>query len=278
MAVEAPSMVTDRELIRWYAKVLRHWATPRSALELTRRFYTTDLRAVLPTIQVPTLILAREDDDPDELAYTTGLIPTATQVTLPGRDSLTFAGDQDSLVGALRAFLEVERAPLETSTVLRTILFTDIVGSTGTTASLGDRAWKELLERHHRVVRAELARFEGTEVDTAGDGFFATFEGPGRAIRCALAIADAVRSLGIEIRAGVHAGECEIVEGKVAGLAVSIASRIGGLGQPSEVLVSQTVRDLVAGSRVDLDDRGMHELKGVPGEWRLFAAVLAQPL
>lgn len=272
IAEEAPSLVADRDVIRWYAKVQRHWATPASALELTRRYYATDMREVLQTIRVPTLVLTREWPDQEQDEHGRALIPDATLVRIAGIDGATFAGDPDGIVEALRGFLGVDHETSSAATVMRTILFTDIVSSTETAARVGDRAWKDLLERHHVAIRAVLERFDGVEVDTVGDGFMATFEGPARAIRCARAILEAVSPLGIEVRAGLHAGECEIVDGKVAGIAVSIGSRIGSMAAPSEVLVSQTVKDLVAGSGLDLRDRGLHELKGVPGEWRLYAA------
>ena len=196
-------------------------------------------------------------------------VPGAAYVELPGEDHIW---PMDDLVPHVGRFLESVRAEeADFDRALATVLFTDIVGSTQRSADLGDRAWRELLERHHATVRALLGRYRGAEVDTAGDGFLASFDGPARAIRCACAILDAVRPLGIEIRAGLHTGEVETIDGKVGGIAVSIGARVGAMAAPSEVLVSQTVKDLVAGSGLAFDDRGEHELKGVPGSWRLYA-------
>jgi class 3 adenylate cyclase len=173
----------------------------------------------------------------------------------------------------IRDFVGAERPPAALSTVLATVLFTDIVGSTQRSAELGDRAWKDLVERHHAVVRDSLHRLNGTEIDTAGDGFYATFDGPARAIQCALDITERVRDLGVEIRAGIHTGECEVIDGKVGGLAVSIGARVAANAGPSEVLVSQTVKDLTAGSGLTFEDAGDHELKGVPGRWHLYRVI-----
>jgi class 3 adenylate cyclase len=191
---------------------------------------------------------------------------------------MAYLGDWESVVAAIREF--VEPICLESAhpydSVLATVLFTDLVGSTGKAVELGDRGWRELLEQHHARIRAQLSRFRGIELDTAGDGFFARFDGPARAIRCACAIRDAISELGLEVRAGLHTGECEVVDGKVAGVAVSIGARVAAQAATGEVLVSQTVKDLVAGSGIEFDDRGTHELKGIPGEWHLYSATLAQ--
>jgi class 3 adenylate cyclase len=193
-------------------------------------------------------------------------------VPLPGEDHEAFSGDQDALLDEIEKFLaSVRDEEAEFDRVLATVLFTDIIGSTAKAAELGDHGWRSLVERHHSTVRALLSRYRGKEVDTAGDGFFATFDGPARAVRCAQAIVDAVQPLGIEVRTGVHTGEVEMIADKVGGIAVSIGARVGAMARPSEVLVSQTVRDLVAGSGLGFEYRGEHELKGVPGEWRLFA-------
>jgi class 3 adenylate cyclase len=206
--------------------------------------------------------------------YLADHIAGARFVELPGADFMPHLGEQEQLFAELERFLAdvVEgKTDVEADRVLATVLFTDIVGSSEKAASLGDRAWRELLERHHAVVRHQLARFRGVEVDTAGDGFFASFDGPARAIRCACAIVEAVPELGLEVRAGVHTGECELANGKVAGIAVHTGARVASLAQADEVLVSSTVKDLVAGSEIVFEDRGAHELKGIPGEWRLYA-------
>jgi class 3 adenylate cyclase len=209
-------------------------------------------------------------------------IPTARLVQLPGADLAPSRGDQEVLFAELERFLResAEDGAREAGPdrVLATILFTDLVDSTSRASELGDRRWRELVEEHHRLVRTQLGYFRGREVDTAGDGFFATFDGPARGIRCACAIRDSVRELGLEIRAGLHTGECELMEDKVSGIAVHIGARVASLAQPGEVLVSRTVRDLVAGSGIRLDDRGQHTLKGVGGEWHLYAvATAAEP-
>lgn len=273
MAEDAPSMVGDRAFARWYAKVMRHWVSPSSAAELMRIFYETDIRSVLPTIRVPTLVVSREWKDFEEDKYVASLVPGAQFVRLPGEDTVLYIADHGELADAIRDFVGLERPREELDTVLRTVLFTDMVGSTERAAALGDRAWKGLVERYHAVERVQLRRFRGVEVDRAGDGLFATFEGPAGAVRCAQAIGASVLELGIRIRAGVHTGEVQIIDDKVGGIAVHIGARIAGLAEPSEVLVSQTVKDLVAGSGLALEDRGEHELKGVPGKWRLYAVV-----
>jgi class 3 adenylate cyclase len=234
-----------------------------------------DVREVLPTIRVPTLLVYRRND-PDvrveEGRYIASRIPGSRLVELPGADHLMWAGDSDAIVDEVEVFLTGTRRGPEPDRVLATVLFTDIARSTELAAELGDRAWRELLDRHHATVRAELGRWRGREVDTAGDGFLATFDGPARAVRCAGAIVEAVRGLGLDVRAGLHTGEVELVEGRVRGIAVHIGARVAALAEPGEVLVSRTVVDLVAGSGVVFTDRGEHELKGVPGTWRLFAA------
>jgi class 3 adenylate cyclase len=199
-------------------------------------------------------------------------IPDAKYVELQGVDHLPWVGDVDSLVGEIQEFLTGVRQRYETDRVLSTVMFIDVVGSTEHAAALGDRGWRDLLESYHICVRQELNRFRGREVDTAGDGFFATFDGPARGIRCAFAIRDAVTSLGITIRAGLHTGECEVMGEKIGGIAVHLGARVAAKAQPGEVLVSNTVKDLVAGSGLRFTDRGVHTLKGIPGEWRLFSA------
>jgi class 3 adenylate cyclase len=276
---DAPSKLDDAEFRRWYAARLRLSASPAAAVALQRMNVDTDTRALLPSIRVPTLVLHRVGDrnvDVKNARYAAEHIPGAVYVELEGDDHLPSVGDSQRIVDEIHGFLtEIWesggwKAP-EPDRVLATMLFTDIVGATATAAELGDRAWRDVIEQHHTVVRRQLARFRGRELDTAGDGFFATFDGPARAIHAAAAIADAVKSLGIEIRAGLHTGECELVDGKAAGIAVHIGARVAALAAADEVLVSRTLKDLVAGSEIEFEDRGTHELKGVPGEWQLFA-------
>jgi class 3 adenylate cyclase len=269
----APSLVDDRDYVRWVAKVKRHWVGPTAAVFLERQYFESDIREVLRSVRVPTLVVAREWENPEEDEYVSDLVPDARLVRLPGRDWTVWVGDQDAIVAAIHRFLALEQPWREAGSVLLTVLFTDIVGSTERQATLGDREWKELLERHHALVRATLSRWRGIENDTAGDGFFATFDGPARAIRCALEIVTHVRDLGLEVRAGLHCGECELFDGKVAGIAVTTGSRISSLAAPSQVLISQTVKDLVAGSGFAFEDAGEYELKGVPERWRLYRVV-----
>jgi len=237
-----------------------------------------DVRRVLPAIRVPTLVLHGDQDTivPVEVArYVADHIPGAQLLEVhaghlaTGRAALELQTEVESFLTGIWEAGGWDDA--EPDRVLATVLFTDIVASTERAAAIGDRAWRQLLERHHALVRRQLVRFRGKEVDTAGDGFFASFDGPARAIRCACAIADSVRELGLEIRAGLHTGECELIEGKVAGIAVNTGARVASHAKPGEVLVSSTVKDLVAGSGLSFEDRGVHELRGIPGEWRLFA-------
>jgi class 3 adenylate cyclase len=265
----APSLYADPEGREWFANMLRVGASPSVAYALNRAWSETDLREVLPAVRVPTLVLYRPvmEEDATEVAR---LIPGARTLRVSGEDySEAFLSPE--IPEEIERFVAGEVVPEVPDTVLATVLFTDIVGSTERAAELGDRGWRELLERHHALVRRELSRFRGEEKDTAGDGFFATFDGPARAIRCGHAIVDGVRALGLEVRAGVHTGECEVHEGKVAGLAVVIGARVASAADAGEVLVSQTVRDLVAGAGVAFEERGERELKGVPGTWRLYA-------
>jgi class 3 adenylate cyclase len=266
----APSLYDDPRERESFANWLRVGASPSVAFALNRAWFETDLREILPVVRVPTLVLYRRS-----LAE-----PLALDVAerIPGARALRVSGEDygevylsPEIPEEIERFVAGEQVPVVPDTVLATILFTDIVASSARAAELGDRAWRELLERHHALVRRELTRYRGEEKDTAGDGFFATFDGPARAIRCASAIVDGVHDLGLEVRAGVHTGECEVHEGKVAGLAVVIGARVVAQAEGGEVLVSQTVKDLVAGAGVDFDERGEHELKGVPGTWRLYA-------
>lgn len=259
---------------RWWARFERLIASKSGFRELGTVFREIDVRAVVPAIQAPTLLLHRVGDPVVPIGMTRWLgetIPHATLVELSGNDHVVFLGDADALVDEVEEFLTGARHAPETDRVLATILFTDLVGATERAAALGDQRWRELLELHHRTVRRELERFRGSEIDTAGDGFMASFDGPARAIRCARAIEDANTELGIDVRAGVHTGECERLGEKLSGIAVHIAARVAASAGAGEVVVSQTVKDLVAGSGIEFDDRGVHELKGVPDAWRLFS-------
>jgi class 3 adenylate cyclase len=254
----------------WFANWLRAGASPAVATALNRAWGETDLRDLLPAVRVPTLVLYREGLAAADSLEVGRLIPGAHVLRVTGEDYWGIFLSPE-IPEEVERFVSGEAPPTVPDSVLATMLFTDIVGSSAVAAELGDRAWRELLERHHALVRRELTRYRGEEKDTAGDGFFATFDGPARAIRCADAIVDGVQELGLRVRAGVHTGECEVHEGKVAGLAVVIGARVAAQADGGEVLVSQTVKDLVAGAGVDLDERGEHELKGVPGTWRLYA-------
>jgi class 3 adenylate cyclase len=257
----------------WFANWLRVGASPEIGYALNMTYADSDVREVLPTIRVPTLVLVR-----GQLAREQGgasaveLLPNARLMEVAGSDYWGIFLSPE-IVDEVEAFVATLGAEVEPESVLATVLFTDLVGSTAKAVELGDRAWRELIGEHHARIRRELARYRGIELDTAGDGFFARFDGPARAIRCACAIRDAVGELGLELRAGLHTGECELLDGKVAGIAVSIGARVADEAAPGEVLVSQTVKDLVAGSGLKFDDRGTAELKGVPGEWRLYAVL-----
>jgi class 3 adenylate cyclase len=270
----APNAADDPSFREWWATYLRMSVSPGAALALGHMNTQVDIRDVLPTIRVPTLILHRvgdRDQDVGGARYMAGRIPGAKYVELPGEDHLPFVGDQESILDEVDEFLTGARHYYEPDRVLATVLFTDIVGSTERAATLGDRQWRELLELHNRLVRGQLERFRGREVDTAGDGFLATFDGPARAIRCAIACRDELAHAGIDVKAGLHTGECELVDDKVRGISVHIGARVASLAAPGEVLVSSTVKDLVAGSGLEFEERGTHELRGVPGAWRLFA-------
>jgi class 3 adenylate cyclase len=272
--VWAPSRVGDREFERWWARLLRQGTSPAGALALMDLYREMDVRAILPAIDVPTLVLHRAGDRMVPVAqgrYLAESIPGARLVELPGEDHLPFAGDLDAVLEEVEEFLVGSRGAAESERALATILFTDIVGSTEKAAELGDRGWRQLLERHDAAVRRQLSLHRGREVKTMGDGFLATFDGPARAIRCAAAVRDEVAGLGIEVRAGIHTGEVELIGDDVGGMAVNIGARIGALADPGEVLVSSTVRELVVGSGLEFADRGVRTLKGAPGEWRLFA-------
>ena len=272
-----PSTAGDPEVRAFQARAIRLSVSPGSLAALRRMNFEIDIRDVLPTIRVPTLVLHRTGDRavPVEVSrFVAQRIPGATYHELDGVDHFPWSADADALVAAVREFAELvwREKPwqeVESDRVLATILFTDIVGATEKALALGDARWRELLSEHHVRVRGQLARFRGREIDTAGDGFFASFDGPARAIRCACAVRDALGELGIEIRAGLHAGECELIDGKAGGVAVHIGARVAAEARPGEVLVSSTVKDLVAGSGIRFEDRGLHSLKSV-GEWHLF--------
>lgn len=271
-----PDMPWNDEVRAAWARQERLAATPSTVAVMLPLVVRLDVRELVPSIRVPTLVLQHADDEISPAIhgrYFAATIPGAKYVEYPGRNLYLFVEpDSRRCVEEISEFLTGTHAPSEDDDrVLATVLFTDIVGSTRRAASMGDRDWRALLDAHDAVVRAQLARFRGREVSTAGDSFFATFDGPQRAIRCAVQIREALRPLDIEVRAGLHSGECEIRGEDVAGLAVHIGARVSSLAGPGEILVSGTLRDLVVGSGLAFEDRGLHELKGVPGEWRLFA-------
>jgi class 3 adenylate cyclase len=296
LASSAPSRAYDAGLAHWLADEQRASGTVDDAIALARIDYETDIRGILPAIHVPTLVLSRDgfplaghDEDrvagvgTAELAPSAraiaAAIPRARLVILPGDDHMALAGDTDTILRAIEEYIEDLAEPVEAepNRVLATLLFTDIAGSTAMAATLGDRRWADLLAQHHEQMRELLGSYRGHEIDTAGDGFLATFDGPGRAIRCAQAAMEAVAALGLRLRAGLHTGEVEAVGGGVRGIAVHIAARVAALAAPSEVLVSRTVRDLVAGSGFAFEERGLHELRGVPGDWALYAVLGETP-
>ena len=262
----------DPQWARNYVKWARLSATPKSVRLFNRMWRETDVRHLLPSVRVPTLVLAPADDEEDMLVgkYVAERIPEARLATYPGNPNPCLT-DSEPMAEAIRAFLGAPRPAPDTERVLATVLFTDVVGSTDKACEVGDACWTELLEKHNTTIRALLARYRGTEVKTTGDGFLATFDGPSRAVMCAQAICEAVRPLGLAVRAGCHTGEIELLGNDVGGIAVHIGARVGALAGPSEVLVSSTVKDLTAGSGLVFTDRGEHVLRGVPGSWRLYA-------
>jgi class 3 adenylate cyclase/pimeloyl-ACP methyl ester carboxylesterase len=275
LPVLAPSMADDPALNTWFARLQRLAASPSEARILLNGGSELDVREALGQISVPALVMHRAGDnswDPRHSRYLASHIPGARYVELDGADSFPFIGDSDAIVEEIEEFLTGARAVGERTRALLTVMFTDIVDATATAAGVGDRRWRDLLARHDEEVRKELARFDGREVKTVGDGFLATFAGPpSRALRCALAINGAAHELGIEVRVGIHTGECELIGDDVGGMAVHIASRVAGVAGPGEVLVSGTVFGTVVGGPFGFEDRGFHELKGVPGRWPLFA-------
>jgi pimeloyl-ACP methyl ester carboxylesterase len=270
-----PSKLGDDPFLRRLHAYFRSSASPGAAVALLRMNSEMDVRNVLPAIHVPTLVVQRTKDrsvNIEEGRWIASQIPEARLVEVAGEDHMPWVGDQDAILDEVQEFLTGARPEREADRVLATVLVTDIVGSTRHATRLGDRAWGQLLARHHEIVRKELERFRGREIDTAGDGFLATFDGPARAVGCACRIRDAIAPLGIEIRAGLHTGEIELADGKVHGIAVHTGARIASAAQAGEILVSSTVKDLASGSAISFADRGMHELKDIPRQWQLFAA------
>jgi class 3 adenylate cyclase len=272
----APSLANDPAAQQWMGRFERLGASPAAVTALMRMNSQIDISDIVSTIRVPTLVIHRTDDvtiNVEGGRYLGKHIPGARYIELPGKDHPPWIGDNAmEIADAIEEFLTGTRAPVtETDRVLATVLFTDIVGSTEKAAALGDRRWRDLLDNHHATIRRNLTRFRGQEIKTTGDGVLATFDGPARGVRCACAIADEIRPLGIDVRAGLHTGECEMIGDDVGGIAVHIGARVAALAGAGEVLVSSTVKDLVAGSGLRFDDRGSQSLKGVPGEWRIFA-------
>ncbi len=269
----APSALHDQRLAAEMASWMRRAASPGAALALARMNAQIDVRHVLPSVAAPTLVLHRTGDPqapPGYAQYLADHIPGAKRVELLGEDHPIHVGDTDAILDEIEEFVTGERHAVEPDRVLATVLFTDIVGSTEHLTAMGDRRWRDLLDEHYRLARRELSRFRGREVKTTGDGLLASFDGPARGVRCAMAIRDAVKPLGVEIRAGLHTGEVEVMANDLGGIAVHVGARVMAQAGPGEVLASSTVKDLVAGSGLDFDDLGAHTLRGVSGEWRLF--------
>src|SRR5688572_8929095 len=276
LSMWAPSIANDEKSAAAATAYFRAGASPGAVLAVMKMNREIDVRDVLPSVRVPALILHRVGErvlDIGHARYMAERIPGAKLVELPGVDHMPWVGDTDALLQEVEEFLTGQRHAAEPERVLATVQFTDIVQSTERAAALGDRKWKEVLETFQSTVRQNLQQYRGREIDTAGDGFLASFDGPARAIRCAASVRDSARAQGIEIRAGVHTGECEIIGDKLGGIAVHIGSRVAGKAEPGEIVVSQTVKDLVAGSGMSFAERGTHALKGVPGDWRLYAFV-----
>jgi class 3 adenylate cyclase len=271
----APTRAGDQEFRQRLARYGRLSASPGAALALYRMNIRMDVRNILSSIHVPTLVLHRSGDRmiyPQAGRYIADHIAGARYVELPGDDHLAWVGDREAIVGEIEEFLTGVRHEPETDRVLATVLFTDIVDSTVKAAALGDKVWKDLVARHDAATRREVERFRGREIRTAGDSFLITFDGPARAVRCAWAIIDDVRALGLEVRAGIHTGEIELSGQDIGGIGVNIAARVSAMAAGGEVLASSTVKDLVAGSGIHFDDRGAHVLKGIPEPWRIYAA------
>jgi class 3 adenylate cyclase len=270
----APTRKGDPQLREQFGRLQVQSATPHDAVAFMRMAFEIDVRDVVPAVTAPTLIVHRVGDkvcSVENARWLSRNIEGSRYVELPGENHLPFI-DGDDILDEIQEFLTGVREPVAPDRMLATVLFTDVVGSTDRARELGDRRWRDLLERHNEVIRRDLERFRGVEIDTAGDGFFATFDGPARAIRCARSIVENVRGIGLNVRSGLHTGECELSAGSVRGIAVHTGARVASVAAPGEVLVSSTVKDLVAGSGIEFTDRGVHELKGIPGEWRLYAA------
>jgi class 3 adenylate cyclase len=271
----APSQAANADFMEWAGRLERLAASPATIKRIFDLIGEIDVREVLPSIRVPTLVMHRRDDsfiNLEHSLYIADRVPEAKFVMLEGGDNMFSIGDNEALVGEIEEFLTGERHQVaESDRMLATVLFTDICGSTERAAQLGDRSWRYMLERHDALFRRALERHRGREVKHTGDGFLATFDGPARAIRCAADLTDSVASIGIQVRAGLHTGELEVMDGDLSGLAVHIAARVMDQAGPNEVLVSSTVKDLVVGSGIEFEERGEHELRGVPGEWRLFS-------
>jgi class 3 adenylate cyclase/pimeloyl-ACP methyl ester carboxylesterase len=275
----APSAAHDEVRKQWWGKLLRLGASPGAAINLIRTFYEMDVRSVLPSIQVPTLVLHRRDDQTVRVGngrYLADHIPEARYVELEGIDHLWWINEEGTISSEIEEFLTGVRPVANLDRTLATVLFTDIVNSTAKALELGDYRWRTLLERHNQLVRQEIKQYRGREVRHTGDGFFVTFQGPSQAIHCAQAIKEAMKELDIEIRAGIHTGEVELIEGEIGGVAIHLAARIVDMAGPNEILSSGTVKDLVVGSGIEFSDCGQHQLKGIPGQWHLYR-VLATP-
>jgi pimeloyl-ACP methyl ester carboxylesterase len=278
----APSVADDDRIVEWTARVQRAAGSPAASRALSHMNAAVDVRAILPNVHVPTLVLVRETaatpkggvdvDAVAEARWVAERIPNATLVLVPGRDYLPWIGDQDALIDEIATFVTGARPVRQPDRVLATVLFTDLVGSTERVVELGDEGWRALRAEHDASVRRALERFGGREVDHAGDGFLATFDGPARAVRCALAIVSELERLELDVRAGIHTGEVEVVGAEISGIAVHIGARVAALGTAGDVLVTRTVKDLTVGSEIEFMARGTHTLRGVPGDWELFAA------
>lgn len=270
---QAPSLDADPRLTAWYGKLFRLQASPGTATAVLQTHRNLDIRHILPAIQAPTLVIRRTDDQflpPGFVRYLADHIDGARYAEVPG-DNLWWVPPVEPLLDEIETFLTGERPPVEIDRLLATVLFTDIVASTELATELGDRAWRDLLARHRVMVRDLLRRFRGREINTRGDDFLATFDGPARAIRCSLALISAACDLGLQLRTGLHTGEVELLGDDIGGIAVHLGARVAALAAPGEILVSRTVVDLVSGSGIEFEDRGEHDLKGIPGQWRLFA-------